>query len=269
MVKTLKQKAKINTMYIKCITSLLRSTLTFLVLFIAIAPLGAQAIFTGSGKIEFEKSENMHKQWGDNEWTVELKKNYPMFKKTYFNLYFTDNKTYYEPGRENTESKFPEWGNLATDNKTFIDLENGKATQFKQIFEEKYLIQDSALNIEWKLMDETRTIAGLDCRKALGRFSDSLYVVAFYTDQITCSGGPEGFSGLPGMILGLAFPRLHTTWFATRIENLQTKDVAAIKPPATGKKVNRSQMMATVKELAKKWSRWDDEADKMLWYLSW
>ena len=50
--------------------------------------LHAQAIFTGSGKIEFEKSENMHKQWGDNEWTVELKKNYPMFKKTYFNLYF-------------------------------------------------------------------------------------------------------------------------------------------------------------------------------------
>lgn len=250
---------------------IVKAAVIFMLWLVASANSGlhAQAIFTGSGKIEFEKSENMHKQWGDNEWTVELKKNYPMFKKTYFNLYFNEGKTYYEPGRENTESKFPDWDNLATNNKTYVDVENAKTTQFKQIFEEKYLIQDSALQIEWKIMEETRTIAGLECRKALGRFSDSLYVVAFYTDQITCTGGPEGFSGLPGMILGLAFPRLHTTWFATRIENLQPKDATAIKPPTSGKKVNRSQLMATVKELAKKWSRWDDEADKMLWYLPW
>jgi GLPGLI family protein len=30
---------------------------------------------------------------------------------------------------------------------------------------------------------------------------DSVFIVAFYTDQIVTSGGPESFNELPGMIL--------------------------------------------------------------------
>ena len=32
---------------------------------------------------------------------------------------------------------------------------------------------------------------------------DTVYVVAFYTEDIPVSGGPEMFGGLPGMILEL------------------------------------------------------------------
>ena len=46
---------------------------------------------------------------------------------------------------------------------------------------------------------------------------DSIVVIAFYTDEILTSGGPESFNGLPGMIMGLAIPRLHTTWYATKL----------------------------------------------------
>ncbi len=47
---------------------------------------------------------------------------------------------------------------------------------------------------------------------------DSIYVVAFYTDEILTTGGPESFTGLPGMILGIAIPHEHVSWFATKVE---------------------------------------------------
>ena len=85
--------------------------------------------------------------------------------------------------------------------------------------------------MDWRITGERRTIAGFECHKAVGRIMDSVYVVAFYTDQIVTNGGPESFNGLPGMILGLAIPRINTTWFATKIEAIEISplDIAAPK----------------------------------------
>src|SRR5690606_19642914 len=49
------------------------------------------------------------------------------------------------------------------------------------------LIQDSLLQVKWKITNEYRNIAGYDCRRANGVTLDSVYVVAFYTDQIPLS----------------------------------------------------------------------------------
>ncbi len=57
-------------------------------------------------------------------------------------------------------------------------------------------MQDSTRKITWKITDEMREIAGFSCRRANAIMLDSIYVVAFYTDQIPVSGGPESFSGL-------------------------------------------------------------------------
>jgi GLPGLI family protein len=59
------------------------------------------------------------------------------------------------------------------------------------------------MKIEWKLSpNETREFAGFMCRKATGVIFDSVYVFAFYTDEITVSGGPMGLHGLPGYDYG-------------------------------------------------------------------
>jgi GLPGLI family protein len=36
-------------------------------------------------------------------------------------------------------------------------------------------------NYQWRITDETRTIAGFECKKAVTKICDSVYVVAFYT----------------------------------------------------------------------------------------
>jgi hypothetical protein len=58
----------------------------------------------------------------------------------------------------------------------------------------------------------------------------------FIPESITTSGGPESFTGLPGMILGLAIPHEHITWFATKVYT-ETIPETAIKAPVKGKKI--------------------------------
>ncbi|MBD1434258.1 GLPGLI family protein [Sphingobacterium sp. DN00404] len=84
--------------------------------------------------------------------------------------------------------------------------------------DEKYLLQDSLQQITWRFTDEYRNIAGYDCRRVNGATPDSLYIVAFYTDQIPISGGPALVHGLPGMILGLAIPEMHINYWARKVD---------------------------------------------------
>ncbi len=93
-------------------------------------------------------------------------------------------------------------------------------------------------------MPEIRQIAGYECRKALTIINDSVYVVAFYTDKILLKGGPEGFNGLPGMIMGMAIPRLQTTWFATKVEPTPF-DPKELQVPA-GKKSTAKEVEAAI-----------------------
>jgi GLPGLI family protein len=255
-------------MYLKVL-----STIIFIINFLCFSSISyAQTQFISSAKVEYEKVINMHKLMASDDepdWFAEFKRQMPALRKLYFNLYFTEQKSWYKPGREPEEDKYQGWGDLTEANHAFQNLEQGTIVQQKQVYEEKFLVTDSLLVIEWKLLDEIRTIAGFECRKALGRFNDSLYVIAYYTDEIPINAGPEGFHGLPGLILGVAFPRIHTTWFATKVGQLSEKELAAIKAPENGKKVNRAQLTETVQTLVKRWSRWDKRANEVLWQLPW
>jgi GLPGLI family protein len=123
-------------------------------------------------------------------------------------------------------------------------------TSQKTVFDGTYLIQDSLRNLNWKVTNDTRTIAGLECRKATAIMMDSVFVVAFFTEQILCTSGPEGFNGLPGMILGIAIPRLHTTWYATKLELIEVKDTD-IAAPKKGKVSTNSQLQLQLKNVMK------------------
>ncbi len=221
--------------------------------------------FISKGKIEFERKINMHKQFGeDNEFTAELKKSVPQFDITYFNLFFTPTESVYKPGKESAESKPNFWGpGPAQENVVYNNFTTQQFTGQKQVFETQYLIQDSLRKINWKLTNDTRKIAGFNCRKATGIMMDSVFVFAFYTDEIMVSGGPEGFNGLPGMILGIAIPRINTTWFATKLEltEVSAKDLAI---PVKGKKTNVAMLTKSLETSMKDWGEW---AQRNIWLI--
>jgi GLPGLI family protein len=123
----------------------------------------------------------------------------------------------------------------------------------RQMQEERIAIIDSFRHIQWKVIDEFRDIAGFRCQKYVGVIFDSVYVTAFVTDQILVSDGPESFTGLPGMVMGLAIPRLFTNWMAIQfIEEPQTIE-APKKMPKSKFHKNRESFATMAKERFGDW----------------
>ena len=229
----------------------------------------AQTQFITKGRIEYEKRLNQHKgieeQAENNTWMQMMLKMYPKIINDVYELRFDENKSVYKLAKENTDNKYLMWGTKPTETDGVVqNLQTKMVSTQREVFENTYIIQDSLRNLDWRITDETREIAGFECRKAVTKICDSVYVVAFYTDQITISSGPESFGGLPGLILGLAIPRLYTTWFATKLELIEPTQVQ-LNPTQKGKKVNWSQLNKELKTGLKKWGK---EAEKRLWIVS-
>ena len=226
--------------------------------------LNAQVQFIQSGRIEFEKRVNQHApilEEGENMWNVEILKQSPKFVSDIYELKFTSDKSVFKLAKENPNNKYM-WGTKPVDTDVSMqDFKKGISISQKEVFENTYLIKDSSRTWEWKIAEETREIAGFECRKAVTKICDSVYVVAFYTDQIPVSAGPESFGGLPGMILGLAVPRLNTTWFATKLE-LVSPTPNDLNVKQKGKQIGRSQLTT---ELSKALKDWGKEGARKMW----
>lgn len=229
--------------------------------------------FTTVGSVEFEKTINMFamlkKQINkDNESYMQqaydqYKKTQPQFKKLKSTLYFANNKTMFKPDVDENAGGFFSGAQSTQNNTIRTDLSTSTFISQKKVFEETFLVKDSIRNINWKITDETRDIAGYTCRRANAIVLDSIYVVAFYTDEIAVSGGPESFTGLPGMILGVALPHENITWFATKVNEV-TVDPKNLNPPTKGKQVNNKQLRSTLEAALKDWGDYAKESFKAL-----
>ena len=223
-----------------------------------------RAQFTFSGRIEFERRTNLHKLWDGDSWMDSWKDKFPQFSSNFFNLAFNAGGSRYSPGREGNAPKM-EWGlPPGTDNDIMRDFGTGTITAMKSMFGENFLIRDSIQRYTWKMTGEVRDIAGFKCRKAVTRICDSVYVVAFYTDEIPVSGGPEQVGGLPGMILELAVPRLYTTWVATNVQ-MTTVAAAELKTSTKGKALTLAQIQAKIAESTKDWGK---SAKRSIWWAT-
>jgi len=225
--------------------------------FIAAFQVQAQTPFHTLVKIEFEKTVYTRQLYKDlaAEWYDRIKDRLPNSTITYFDFIGDSTRSIYKPGREIPVDPRSINMDIANKNIVYTDYKSGSITAQKPVFEETFLVQDSLLTIKWKLTADTRTIAGFDCRKAVGLIDDSITVFAFYTDEIMISGGPEGANGLPGMILGLGMPRIHTTWFATKVE-VNGVDLTKVAPATKGKKVNRKNMLESLDKVLKNWGNY-------------
>ena len=216
----------------------------------------AQTQFFSTVKIEFEKTVTLQALYkeianGDN-WYENIKDQIPKTSLTYFDFIADSAHSVYKPGRETGANTRTWFQPMANKNTVYTDYQKNTSISQKPIYEETFLVEDSLLNIKWKITPDTRIIAGFECRKAVGILFDTVAVFAFYTDELMISGGPEGIHGLPGMILGMGIPRLHATWFATKVQVVNVP-TSQILPAAKGKKTNRKTMLEAINKALKDW----------------
>src|SRR5215831_18003037 len=224
----------------------------------------AQQQFITKGKIEFERKTNQHALMDDNSFFDDMaRKSLPKFVTFYFDLTFKDGHSVFKAGRDPETKQNKYWGVFDADNIVMANLDSGTSVTQKSIYGDTYLITDSLRKIDWKISNEMRKIAGFDCRKAVGKIMDSIIVVAFYSDEILPSGGPESFSGLPGMILGIAIPKMHTTWYATKLELVDVADKELVAP-RKGKKYSGKDFRVQLKDIMQGWG---EESKRMQWQI--
>ncbi|MCH5597605.1 GLPGLI family protein [Niabella ginsengisoli] len=172
----------------------------------------------------------------------------PQFTVNYYKYKFNNNKSTFQFDRNADTKKVSPWLSFVNEDDFWYNDYADKKFVNQKAIDDNYIISGDLKNIQWKLYPNDNTIiAGFNCRRASTVLYDSVYVFAYYTDEITISGGPMSLNGLPGMILGVTIPRLYTSWIATSV----SLDEQPIKEPTKGKKKNEAELLQILTEFGK------------------
>ena len=178
-----------------------------------------------TGKITYERRTNLMKRYNDPRMKRFVNEDNKI-KTEEFTLTFNDSISYFKPVPTNTVDEMA-W--MTTKNQYYQFLNQEKQVSILSIFGQDIYIKDSLPARPWKITDSKRVISGYNCRKAIYQKNDSTRIYAWYTNSITPSVGPEGFCGLPGLIMGIATEDGGIIYFAKKVELLQSVPAETFK----------------------------------------
>jgi GLPGLI family protein len=202
------------------------------------------------GKVIYEQKIDMHRRIPEDN--AQMRSMIPPFRTTKFSLSFADNQSLYQVIEE--EQDMSENNNSGM----VIRMGGAQAVFYKnfntsQLVEQRelggkeYLVEDSIKNLTWKLIDETDKVLGYTVKKATGKTERGNDVEAWFTEELPISAGPEGFSGLPGLILKVDVNKGEFVYTATEfVKSVNKKD---LKAPTKGKKINKTDFAKLQQEL--------------------
>lgn len=197
------------------------------------------------GVIDFEFKVNMHKSVTmENE---QMKSMIPEFRTSKNRLFFKPNASFYTnveeedldinttSGGANVQMKFNR-----PQQDIYRNFDDAQYIMLTDFAGKKFRIEDSLKTMAWKFVEETKKIAGYDCKKATYRNEETKQdIVAWFTDALVCSSGPQNYWGLPGMILGVDINNGLQQITAQKVTLLDvSKD---LKLPTGGKKVTAKE----------------------------
>ncbi len=172
-----------------------------------------------SGKIVFERKTNLVKRFDDPRMKRFINENNKI-KVDVFTLYFNDTCSVFKPVVTDEKDE-TSW--MTTKNTYYQNIKTKEQLSILALFGQDVYLLDSVPNRGWKITESKRMIGKYECRKAIYQKNDTTRIYAWFSVDIVPSVGPEGFSGLPGTILGLATEDGGIIYFAKSVEAMQPK----------------------------------------------
>lgn len=138
---------------------------------------------------------------------------------------------------------------------TYTNFTTGNITRQEYVFDKAFLIRTKATPLPWKIEEETKTILGKICRKAVAsrpdkkmqmtmrdgkmetvEVADTVKIIAWFTTDIPVPVAPQVAGQLPGLVLELQVDNeIKTTLTAVSLSD--KVKTAGIRPPTKGKEV--------------------------------
>lgn len=202
------------------------------------------------GRIVFEEAREIEFEMEGLEGMDEIKKMMADAARSKMVLLFREDEALYrkfDPEEDGDKEIVHEGGGarvvmvMSSANSAFYhDLETNKTVERTDFMGKTFLIKGEGKAYPWKLAGETKEILGYGCQKATYVKDDSITYEAWFTPEIPVASGPNGFSGLPGMILEIS--RNGKEWTATAQEiEFGKQGKKAIVAPKSGKEVTREE----------------------------
>jgi len=102
---------------------------------------------------------------------------------------------------QNKDYQYGEWDarkyNLPV---LFVGYPDGELSSFDKVTPNRYFYTEPLPDFGWQLTDDTLTVGGYLCQKAVGKYAGRTWT-AWYSEDVAASFGPWKLRGLPGMIL--------------------------------------------------------------------
>lgn len=197
------------------------------------------------GTIIYERKIDVHRHLQDEQ----MKAMVPQFQTAGYELLFRDSISVYKVvPKDDAPDPFEsggggahivmKFGGPGDDGVLYKNFGSGRLMEEATLGDKKYRITDSIPVLPWKLSEETVTILGHVCKKAMTVTSRGSKVVAWYAEEMAIPAGPDKFSGLPGVVLKLDVDSGSVVFMATKI--LSSVDAGELKAPSGGLVITRA-----------------------------
>lgn len=121
------------------------------------------------------------------------------------------------------------------------DRENMERVDYIEFGGNNYIIRDEWTLPRWKILDKIKEVNGYVCMQAETRDTLKNQIIhAWFTDQIPYAFGPEGYGGLPGMILEIEINGGDAVISATSIDLNYSEGAVALPGKMKGKQQSLS-----------------------------
>ncbi len=165
---------------------------------------------------------------------------------TEYDLFYQDGKSVYT-AHQSDDNEGWSWRN--DDYLIIRDVPNNESTDWMTVIGKNYVISGDMPKYKWKILNEIKEVEGYLCMKATTIDPiKEVTVIAWFTNELPVSAGPEGFSGLPGLILAIEYENEEATVLATNVVVSPDPIELPIPKKMKGKKISREEYEKMVKE---------------------